>query len=311
MLTPFQKKVWAAAAAAVALSLACWVFWLLPAQQAKEYAGLMARSDAWMKEGKFAEAGEPCRRALEIRPNDTKAQACATKAAAEANAAVAIKWVTIPGGSFSMGSGNGDEGPVHSVTIKSFQMAKTLVTVAQYRACVDAGACTAPDGGAYCNFGVSGRADHPVNCVDWNQAKTFSKWVGGRLPSEAEWEYAARSAGKDWKYPWGDEAATCETAVISGCTSNGTAPVCSKPAGNTKQGLCDMAGNAWEWVQDWYHNSYEGAPTDGSAWESPTGSRRVIRGGSWGGGAGDARSAGRNSGAPGLRNDFLGFRPAR
>ena len=271
LLTPFQKKVWAAVAAAAVLSLAYWVFWLRPAQQAKEQV----------------------------------------RAAAGAKAAAAIKWVTIPGGSFSMGSGKGDEGPVHSVTIKSFQMAKTLVTVAQYRACVDAGACTAPDGGAYCNFGVSGRADHPVNCVDWNQAKTFSKWVGGRLPSEAEWEYAARSAGKDWKYPWGDAAATCETAVIRGCTSGGTAPVCSKPAGNTRQGLCDMAGNAWEWVQDWYHDSYNGAPTDGSAWESPTGSRRVNRGGSWYFDADLARSAYRGSYDPGRRYNYLGFRPAR
>jgi formylglycine-generating enzyme required for sulfatase activity len=146
--------------------------------------------------------------------------------------------------------------------------------------------------------------------VDWNQAKTFSAWVGGRLPSEAEWEYAARSAGKDRKYPWGDEDATCERAVISGCGS-ATAPVCSKPAGNTQQGLCDMAGNAWEWVQDWYHGSYNGAPTDGSAWESPTGSYRVGRGGSWNYPADIARSAYRGSLVPGFRNYYLGFRPAR
>ena len=156
---------------------------------------------------------------------------------ARANAGKAgIQWVRIPGGSFSMGSGNGDEGPVHSVTIKSFNMAKTLVTNKQYQACVQAGACTSPE-----DEGASFKGDdQPVVGVDWNQAKTFSEWVGGRLPTEAEWEYAARSAGKDWKYPWGDATATCETAVISGCTSNATAPVCSKPAGNTKQGLCDI-----------------------------------------------------------------------
>ncbi len=343
LLTPVEKKVWAAVAAAAVLGLAYWVFWLRPAQQAKEYAGLMARSDARMKEGKFAEAGEPCRRALEIRPNDTKAQACATKAAAEAKAraeeqvraaaeakarageqvraaaeakaAAAIKWVTIPGGSFAMGYG-ADDGwsfakPIHQVAVKPFQMAKTLVTVAQYKACVDAGACAAPATGGYCNWGVAGRDQHPVNCVDWNQAQAFSAWAGGRLPSESEWEYAARSAGKDWKYPWGDEAATCETAVISGCTSGGTEPVCSKPAGNTKQGLCDMAGNVWEWVQDWYHYSYNGAPTDGTAWESPAGSFRVFRGGSWGIVADGARSARRDCVVPGRRHLVLGFRPAR
>ena len=370
LLTPVEKKVWAAVAAAAVLGLAYWVFWLRPAQQAKEYAGLMARSDARMKEGKFAEAGESCRRALEIRPNDARARACETKAAAEAKAraeeqvraaaeakarageqvraaaeakaraeeqvraaaeakaraeeqvkaaeakaAAAIKWVTIPGGSFAMGYG-ADDGwsfakPIHQVAVKPFQMAKTLVTVAQYKACVDAGACAAPATGGYCNWGVAGRDQHPVNCVDWNQAQAFSAWAGGRLPSESEWEYAARSAGKDWKYPWGDEAATCETAVISGCTSGGTAPVCSEPAGNTKQGLCDMAGNVWEWVQDWYHDSYNGAPTDGTAWESPAGSFRVFRGGSWGVGAVNARSADRNRDDPGDRRLLLGFRPAR
>ena len=233
------------------------------------------------------------------------------KPAAARHGKARIEWVTIPGGSFTMGSGNGDEGPQHQVTVQTFQMAKTLVTMEQYKACVDAGACTAPDTGGYCNWGVSGREQHPINCVDWSQAKAFSEWVGGRLPSEAEWEYAARSAGKDWKYPWGDEAATCETAAIIFCSSGGTAPVCSKPAGNTKQGLCDMAGNAWEWVQDWYHNSYNGAPTDGSAWENPAGSYRVGRGGSWNLGAVLARAAARYSIVPGIRYGDIGFRPAR
>jgi formylglycine-generating enzyme required for sulfatase activity/serine/threonine protein kinase len=218
-----------------------------------------------------------------------------------------IAWVSIPGGTFTMGSGNGDEGPRHQVTVGTFQMAKTLVTNKQYKACVEAGACTLPSS-------YVGGDDQPVVNVDWSQAKTFSKWVGGRLPSEAEWEYAARSAGKDWEYPWGNEAATCERAVISeggnGCGRNSTWPVCSKPKGNTKQGLCDMAGNVWEWVQDWYHGSYNGAPTDGSAWED-TGSGRVYRGGSWNFDAGFARSAYRNNFDPADRYGFLGFRPAR
>ena len=242
-------------------------------------------------------------------------QAGAPSAARQGKAG--IEWVTIPSGSFTMGAGDwADTKPPRRVTVKSFQMAKTLVTVAQYKACVDAGACTAPDTGGHCNWGVPGRALHPINCVDWDQAAAFSAWAGGRLPSEAEWEYAARSAGQDWKYPWGDEDATCGRAVISeggidGCGRDSTWPVCLKPKGNTEQGLCDMAGNAWEWVQDWYHESYKGAPIDGSAWESPAGTERLFRGGSGYGDAVFARSALRTNYAPGYRHSYLGFRPAR
>ncbi len=148
--------------------------------------------------------------------------------------------------------------------------------------------------------------------VYWNQARAFAEWAGGRLPSEAEWEYAARSAGKDWKYPWGD-GDPCTHAVISGCGQNNqaTARVCSKPSGNTEQGLCDMAGNAWEWVEDWYHGSYRGAPSDGSAWVDPTSFSRVNRGGSWDNDASDARAAFRDVYGPGSGRYYLGVRVAR
>jgi len=234
------------------------------------------------------------------------------KPAAVPQGKAGIQWVRISSGSFMMGADDlSDTKPPHQVTVQAFQIAKTLVTVAQYKVCVAAGACTVPDAGDYCNWGVPGREQHPVNCVDWDQARAFSAWAGGRLPSEAEWEYAARSGGQAWKYPWGDAAATCETAVIAGCSAGGTAPVCSKPAGNTKQGLCDMAGDVWEWVQDWYHDSYQGAPTDGRAWESPAGSSRMYRGGSWGDDAVSARSAIRFGFTPVYRGFGLGFRPVR
>jgi len=221
-----------------------------------------------------------------------------------------IRWVSIPGGTFMMGADDigPSSQPRHKVTIRPFEMAQTLVTNKQYRECVDAGVCTKGE-----SPGPWLEEDYqPVVGVNWEQAQVFSRWVGGRLPSEAEWAYAARSGGREQKYPWGDEEVTCEHAVIGDCGGyEPTAPVCSKPAGNTRQGLCDMAGNAFEWVQDWYHDSYSGAPTDGSAWESPTGSDRVYRGGSWGTGASDARSASRGHHGPGFRNLRLGFRPAR
>jgi len=247
------------------------------------------------------EAHEKCNDDGQCIPNDT-----------------GIEWVRIPGGSFNMGSedGDSDEMPVHIVMVPTFEMGKTQVTVDQYRACVDAGACTAPSTSEWCNWGQSDRGKHPINCVDWDQAQAFASWAGARLPSEAEWEYAARSGGRDWKYPWGDEDATCERAVMNdgsgyGCGRDSTWPVCSKLKGNTTHGLCDMAGNVWEWVQDWYHDSYNGAPTDGLAWESPTGSLRVSRGGSWSSRARHVRAAVRLSDVPRARSDYLGFRLAR
>ena len=234
------------------------------------------------------------------------------------------EWVTIPGGSFEMGSesGDDDERPVHTVRVSSFELMKTEVTVGQYRKCVEAGDCAAPEAydsssgwKKYCNWGQSGREDHPLNCVDWTQAQAFAKWAGGRLPTEAEWEYAARSGGKSWTYPWGPEgAADCTRAVMDdggkGCGEDRTWPVCSKPAGNSTHGVCDLAGNVWEWVQDTYHDTYNGAPDDGTALEGDA-SYRVNRGGSWFNTASDLRASNRRGFDPSNRLDDLGFRLAR
>jgi formylglycine-generating enzyme required for sulfatase activity len=225
-----------------------------------------------------------------------------------------VEWVRIPGGRFRMGSGLGDEGPVHEVAVKTFEISKAEVTEAAYRRCVEAGGCTAPDPAC---AGPAPRPDlRPVVCVSWAQASAFAKWIGGRLPTEAEWEYAARGGGKDRKFPWGDAEADCSRAVVNhgdgrGCGRNAAWPVCSKPAGDTEQGLCDMAGNVWEWVEDWYHRGYEGAPSDGSAWLSPPTKQRVQRGGSWIFTSMFARTTARSGDVPELAGDYLGFRVAR
>ncbi len=222
-----------------------------------------------------------------------------------------IEMVYIKGGSFMMGSDeDSNEKPIHRVSVKDFYMSKTEVTVGQYRKCIDAEVCSKPDdknSNESCNWGYSDRDDHPINCVDWKQARVFAKWVGGDLPSEAQWEYASRSGGRYIKYPWGNAESTCEYAVMGnpkdwpdesswGCEQKKTWGVCSKTGGNTTQGLCDMGGNVWEWNFDLF---------------SPTSAYRVGRGGSWTNGASHLRSADRDFYSPGVRYDLLGFRVAR
>jgi len=224
-------------------------------------------------------------------------------------------FLPIPGGDFQMGSTDGadDEKPVHTVSVADFRMSKTEVTVEQYRDCVAAGVCTKPGSERFCNFAKPGRGAHPVNCVDWEQASTFCAWVGGRLPSEAEWEYAARSGGREVRFPWGDTTASCQYAVMFdehggyGCGQDGTAEVCGKPAGSSEQGLCDLSGNVWEWVEDRYHNIYTGAPVDGSAWTN-TGTWRVVRGGSFNDEAARLRTTARFYNDPSRGEPIIGFR---
>ena len=170
------------------------------------------------------------------------------------------------------GGGGGVEW-VHSRPA-GIDLTKSEITVAQYRACVKAGRCTEPNSKSdnkYCNWGYSDRDNHPLNCVDWNQAKAFCEWAGGRLPTEDEW-YAEASNGGKRKYAWGDEEASCDYAIwgggskTDGCGRGSTWPVCSKPRGNSISGLCDMSGNLWEWTSSWYGDEHK---------------YRVLRGGSW------------------------------
>ena len=222
-----------------------------------------------------------------------------------------------------MGSNNGetDEQPVHQVEVRSFQIMRSEVTISMYRSCVDAGACSSLSTfSAACTWSETptDKESYPANCMTWFQLRDFAAWVGARLPSEAEWEFAARSAGGEATYPWGDEAPSCERATFMGC-SQGTTVVCSLSSDRTSQGLCDMAGNIWEWIQDEYHDSYNGAPETGSAWcstedcsaEMVSAPFRVLRGGYWSGETNYLRTTYRNSASPIVEYGFRGGRLAR
>lgn len=221
-----------------------------------------------------------------------------------------IQWLRVEGGTYNMGLGE----VLHEVAVPHFELAATEVTTFQYGRCVDAGVCTPPGEGDGCNWNVDGRDQHPINCVNWYQARVFSAWVGGRLPSESEWEYAARSGGLVQDYPWGDEPVTCARAVMddgtAGCGENRTWPVCSKPAGNSVQGVCDLTGNVWEWTEDVSYNGYASTPTDGSA-ATGDASNRVIRGGGSSYDASFMRADYRTSDEPDGSRAGTGFRPAR
>jgi formylglycine-generating enzyme required for sulfatase activity len=193
--------------------------------------------------------------------------------------------VLIPAGSFRMGDLNGggddDEKPVHRVDVAAFGLGKFEVTFAQYDAFARATNRALPNDGGW------GRGSRPVINVSWDDAQAYVKWLSSktgtafRLPTEAEWEYAAR-AGTTTKYSWGNEIGR-NNAVCNGCGSQWdgkqTAPVGQFRA--NAFGLYDMHGNVWEWTEDCYNGSYQGAPSTGAAWTSGNCTYRVLRGGSW------------------------------
>ena len=212
--------------------------------------------------------------------------------------------VVIPAGSFQMGY-------VHSVRIASFELSKYEVTFEEYDAFTDAtGHERAYDVGW-------GRGRRPVINVSWDDAVAYTQWLSSqtgenyRLPSEAEWEYAAR-AGSTTQFSWGNDIGV-NRANCDGCGSQWddrqTAPVGSFNA--NRWGLHDMHGNVWEWVQDCWNYDYEGAPSDGSAWESGDCSVRVLRGGSWNNYPWHLRFAYRDGITSENRGNYDGFRVAR
>jgi formylglycine-generating enzyme required for sulfatase activity len=225
--------------------------------------------------------------------------------------------VVIPAGTFKMGDiqgkGGYDEKPVHAVRIaKPFSIGRYPITFDEYDRFASAISRPAPNDQGW------GRGRRPVINVTWEEAVEYTKWLSEqtdkryRLPTEAEWEYAAR-AGTETTYWWDDEMkpgmANCKGGD-SRWDGKQTSPVGSFPP--NQLGLYDTAGNVFEWVQDGLHETYQGAPNDGSAWEAKSvGDRRVLRGGSWDNDAWGLRASLRGRTDPDYRSDKIGFRLAR
>ncbi len=179
-------------------------------------------------------------------------------------------WVKIRGGTFDIGhDGDRRAGPAHSIQVPTFWIRRTEVTVDEYSACVDAGVCAGDPPGKVpqrCNWAHRGeRGDHPMNCLDWQMANNYCSWMGARLATESEWEFAATSRGTLSPFPWGNAEPSCTLAHTTACESKITRPVCSLPAGHTQQDLCDMAGNAYEWTLDAFQDNYTDHPAHGGA----------------------------------------------
>lgn len=243
---------------------------------------------------------------------------CTDECLFDATGCVPPGMVLIAGGPFEMGSTRRpDEQPIRNVDLDPFYIDIFEVTVAEYAECVNSGHCGAPELEAACNFGIAGRENHPVNCVDWARASTYCHWAASgekRLPTEAEWEKAAR--GTDARsYPWGDAPEPSCTHIVmnesgAGCGAGSTWSVGSRAAGASPHGTMDMAGNVWEWVDDWY-GDYDPAATDNP--KGPvTGTDRVLRGGGWYYGTSEYFSTTYRHHTSATEDDqFVGFRCAR
>ncbi len=233
------------------------------------------------------------------------------------------EFACIPGGDWKI-THETAEYPSGSVTTKPFMLGKAPVTVEQFKKCVDARACTTDNfntrssGETSCNYGRGDEyLNHPMNCVNWTGAEQYCTWIGGRLPTEEEWEYAATHDGSGhsyMRYPWGDSAPLhCLTANYSGAGSNkycsgtnevsymaGTSAVGTySPKGDSPLGLVDMAGNVWEWTSSTVQDKYD-------LWQY------VLKGGSWL--IGDEESldiSARREDYPSEQNSFYGFRCAK
>ena len=217
--------------------------------------------------------------------------------------------VPIPAGEFRMGDDEGgtEEYPMHTVLLNAFMIDKFPVTNSQYKMFVDITGHRAPPhwtGGTH----TISEAEHPVVNVSWHDAQAYAKWVNKRLPTEAEWEKAARGT-KGQTYPWGDAFRKDNT----NCNNeyDGLTAVKQFPGGGSPYGVMDVCGNACEWVEDWYFDDYyKSSPIDNPP--GPDGGQyRVIRGGFFGENKAGVRCAARHYSPPGAMQEHVGFRCAK
>ena len=240
--------------------------------------------------------------------------------------------VYVPAGTFWMGSDESDpdadyyEKPQHEVYLDAFWIDRTEVTNGQYRQCVQAGACSPPQSSGSITrdsyYGDASFEDYPVIKVDWEQANAYCEWAGARLPTEAEWEKAARGMDRHI-YPWGD---TFDGNLVNFCDVNcefahkdaawddshaDTAPVGNYPSGASPYGALDMAGNVWEWVADRFAEDYYATSPERNPQGPNSGDPRVLRGGSWNNIQRNVRAAYRFLYLPSIASYNVGFRCAR
>jgi formylglycine-generating enzyme required for sulfatase activity len=220
--------------------------------------------------------------------------------------------VALPGGDFAMGStADPTEQPAHRVEVSAFAIGKFEVTQAEWNACAAAGGCEYKPAGP-----GGGRDPVPMMNVSWTDATQYTAWLRQatgkpyRLPSEAEWEYAARAATTT-PYPWGREIGAAKVNC-NGCGGGGYDPqmatVGSFPP--NPWGLHDMLGGVAEWVADCWHRTYERAPANGTSWDAPRCGQRVLRGGSWKSSPADLTVSSRNFYDASVRYPTNGFRVA-
>ena len=221
------------------------------------------------------------------------------------------RMVHVPAGSFTMGCNASldnqcsvDEFPAHLVMLSAFDIDRFEVTQAEYQACIAAGSCTTPAA----NFDPAANADLPVRDVTWDQAGAYCLFAGKRLPTEAEWEFAAR--GSDNRiYPWGNQPPDCTRANFMGC---GGAPVAAgRDPGASPFLELDAAGNVWEWTADYYDPSYYSTSPVQDPQGPLSGTFRVARGGSYATVSEALRCSNRVTGSPSLPYDDFGIRCAR